>query len=98
MVRANCAEVLGIEASQLRVISSEIGGGFGGKTTTFIEPVALALSRKSGKPVSPVFYIKSICSEAVFRMRTKTPYFLPPSYKAAPTIRNYTTMSIIYLR
>ena len=54
MVRANCAEVLGIEASQLRVISSEIGGGFGGKTTTFIEPVALALSRKSGKPVKIV--------------------------------------------
>lgn len=54
MVRANCAEILGIEASQLRVTSSEIGGGFGGKTTTFIEPVALALSRKAGKPVKIV--------------------------------------------
>ena len=54
MVRANCAAVLGIEESQLRVISSEIGGGFGGKTSTFIEPVALALSRKSGKPVKMV--------------------------------------------
>lgn len=54
MVRANCAAILGIEASQLRVISSEIGGGFGGKTTTFIEPVALALARKSGKPVKIV--------------------------------------------
>ena len=31
-------------------------------------------------------------------MRRKTPYFLPPSSKAAPTIRNYTNMSIIYLR
>ena len=54
MVRANCAGVLGIDESQLRVISSEIGGGFGGKTTTFIEPVALALSRKAGKPVKIV--------------------------------------------
>ncbi len=54
MVRANCAAVLGIEASQLKVTSSEIGGGFGGKTSTFIEPVALALSRKSGKPVKIV--------------------------------------------
>ncbi|MCK5365064.1 MAG: xanthine dehydrogenase family protein molybdopterin-binding subunit, partial [Gammaproteobacteria bacterium] len=27
------------------------GGGFGGKTTVFIEPVALALSRKAGRPV-----------------------------------------------
>ena len=54
MVRAKCAQVLGIEASQLKVTSSEIGGGFGGKTSTFIEPVALALSRKSGKPVKIV--------------------------------------------
>ena len=54
MVRSNCAEILGIDASQLRVTSSEIGGGFGGKTTTFIEPVALALSRKAGKPVKIV--------------------------------------------
>ena len=62
MVRANCAAVLGIEASQLKVISSEIGGGFGGKTTTFIEPVALALSRKAGKPVKIV-----MTREDVFR-------------------------------
>ena len=39
-----CASLLGIDASQLRVTASEIGGGFGGKTTVFIEPVALALS------------------------------------------------------
>ena len=62
MVRANCAAILGIDASQLRVTSSEIGGGFGGKTTTFIEPVALALSRKSGKPVKIV-----MSREEVFR-------------------------------
>lgn len=54
LVRTKCAELLGIEASQLRVTASEIGGGFGGKTTVFIEPVALALSRKSGKPVKIV--------------------------------------------
>jgi CO/xanthine dehydrogenase Mo-binding subunit len=53
-VRTICAELLGIEASQLRVTASEIGGGFGGKTTVFIEPVALALSRKSGRPVKIV--------------------------------------------
>ena len=53
-VRSLCAAMLGMEASQLRVTASEIGGGFGGKTTVFIEPVALALSRKSGKPVKIV--------------------------------------------
>ena len=49
-----CAALLGIDASQLRVTPSEIGGGFGGKTTVFIDPVALALSRKSGRPVKIV--------------------------------------------
>ena len=52
--RMSCA-VLGIEASQLRVTPSEIGGGFGGKTTIFMEPLALALSRKAGgRPVKLV--------------------------------------------
>jgi CO/xanthine dehydrogenase Mo-binding subunit len=50
-VRTMCSEILGIDASQLRVTASEIGGGFGGKTTVFLEPVALVLSRKSGRPV-----------------------------------------------
>ncbi len=49
-----CASLLGLEATQLRVTASEIGGGFGGKTTVFIDPIALALSRKSGKPVKLV--------------------------------------------
>ncbi|MCY4005474.1 MAG: xanthine dehydrogenase family protein molybdopterin-binding subunit [Rhodobacteraceae bacterium] len=49
-----CAKLVGIDASQLRVTPSEIGGGFGGKTTVFIEPVALALSRKANRPVKIV--------------------------------------------
>ena len=50
-VRAMCAAILGMELAALRVTSSEIGGGFGGKTTVFLEPVALALSMKTGRPV-----------------------------------------------
>ncbi|HHL21532.1 MAG TPA: xanthine dehydrogenase family protein molybdopterin-binding subunit [Aliiroseovarius sp.] len=53
-VQKLCAALLGIETSALRVTASEIGGGFGGKTTIFIEPVALALSRKTGRPVKLV--------------------------------------------
>ena len=53
-VQKHCAALLGIETSQLRVTASEIGGGFGGKTTVFIEPVALALSRKANRPVKMV--------------------------------------------
>lgn len=53
-VQKLCAEMLGMETSQLRVTASEIGGGFGGKTAVFIEPVALALSRKTNRPVKLV--------------------------------------------
>ncbi|MDC0162483.1 xanthine dehydrogenase family protein molybdopterin-binding subunit, partial [Paracoccaceae bacterium] len=49
-----CAALLDIETSALRVTASEIGGGFGGKTAIFIEPVALALSRKTNRPVKLV--------------------------------------------
>ncbi|WP_457941365.1 xanthine dehydrogenase family protein molybdopterin-binding subunit [Mesorhizobium sp. 10J20-29] len=52
--RQHCAELLGMEVSKLRVTSSEIGGGFGGKTHVWAEPVALALSRKAGRPVKLV--------------------------------------------
>ncbi|MGI9483052.1 MAG: xanthine dehydrogenase family protein molybdopterin-binding subunit, partial [Hyphomicrobiales bacterium] len=54
MVRNTCASLLGVDVSRLRVTASEIGGGFGGKTTVFIEPVALALSRKASRPVKIV--------------------------------------------
>ncbi len=53
-VQKTCAALLGLETSALRVTGSEIGGGFGGKTTVFIEPVALALSRKASRPVKLV--------------------------------------------
>jgi len=62
MVRAYCAAVLGLELSQLKVIPSEIGGGFGGKTTVYIEPLAVLLSRKTARPVKMV-----MSREEVFR-------------------------------
>ena len=62
MVRTMCSALLGMEVSKLRVTASEIGGGFGGKTTVFLEPLALALSRKSGRPVK-----MTMTREEVFR-------------------------------
>jgi CO/xanthine dehydrogenase Mo-binding subunit len=54
-IRKMCTVVLGLETAQLRVTPSEIGGGFGGKTTIFMEPLSLALSRKAGgRPVKIV--------------------------------------------
>ena len=46
-----CSQLLGLDIAKLKVTSSEIGGGFGGKTHVWIEPLALALSRKSNRPV-----------------------------------------------
>ena len=60
--RQHCAQLLGMDVSKLRVTSSEIGGGFGGKTHIWAEPVALALSRKAGRPVKLV-----MSREEVFR-------------------------------
>ncbi|MGH7288449.1 MAG: xanthine dehydrogenase family protein molybdopterin-binding subunit, partial [Myxococcota bacterium] len=62
MVRAYSAAVLGLEVSQIKVIPSEIGGGFGGKTTVYCEPLAILLSRKAGRPVKMV-----MSREEVFR-------------------------------
>ena len=62
MVRTMCASLLGLDISRLRVTASEIGGGFGGKTVVFLEPLALALSRKAGRPVKMV-----MSCEEVFR-------------------------------
>ena len=49
-----CAALLGMDIAKLKVTPSEIGGGFGGKTHVWIEPVALALSRKANRPVKMV--------------------------------------------
>ena len=51
MVRAYTAKLLGIDMANIRVNPAEIGGGFGGKTLVYLEPVAVALSKKSGKSV-----------------------------------------------
>jgi CO/xanthine dehydrogenase Mo-binding subunit len=51
MIRQYCAGLLEVPASDIRVTPAEIGGGFGGKTTVWLEPHALLLSRKAGSPV-----------------------------------------------
>ncbi|MCI0770448.1 MAG: xanthine dehydrogenase family protein molybdopterin-binding subunit [Chloroflexi bacterium] len=50
-MRDRTAGVLGIPSSRIRVVPMEIGGGFGGKTTIYLEPIAAALSREAGAPV-----------------------------------------------
>ena len=61
-VRSYCAAVCAMSIGSIRVIPSEIGGGFGGKTTVYLEPVALMLSKKAGRPVK-----MTMSREEVFR-------------------------------
>jgi CO/xanthine dehydrogenase Mo-binding subunit len=54
MVRAMTAYLTGIPQSDIRAIPAEIGGGFGGKTIVYLEPLATLLAKKSGRPVKMV--------------------------------------------
>jgi CO/xanthine dehydrogenase Mo-binding subunit len=51
MIRAYTAKLLGLNLSNIRVNPAEIGGGFGGKTLVYLEPLAVTLSKKSGRTV-----------------------------------------------
>ena len=51
VVRAYVAKLLDIDISSVVVHPAEIGGGFGGKTVIYVEPVATLLSKITGLPV-----------------------------------------------
>jgi len=51
-VRNDTSEILDIPISKVKVVPTEIGGGFGGKIPVYIEPTAALLSKKSGRPVA----------------------------------------------
>ena len=61
-VRSLTAGVLGEPVGQIKVIPSEIGGGFGGKTIIYLEPLAVKMSALSGRPVKMM-----MSREEVFR-------------------------------
>src|ERR1700683_3001032 len=54
VVRALTAKLLDMPIGDLRVTPAEIGGGFGGKTVVYIEPVATLLAKMTGRPVKIV--------------------------------------------
>ena len=49
-VRLQVGAVLNISQSLIKVIPTEIGGGFGGKIVVYEQPVAVLLSKMSGRP------------------------------------------------
>ena len=53
-VEIQTAVLLGLPQSKLKVIPLEMGGGFGGKITVHVEPVAVRLAQICGRPVKIV--------------------------------------------
>ncbi len=51
LVRAELADLFGLPLSSVRIIVPYIGGGFGSKSYTKMEPLTAALARKAGRPV-----------------------------------------------
>ncbi len=53
-VRSMCSALLGIPEGKIKVVPAEIGGGFGGKLTVYLEPLSVLLSKITGHPVKLV--------------------------------------------
>ncbi len=53
-VREHLARLLEWPEGRIRVIPTEIGGGFGGKTSSYTDGVAALLARRAGRPVKLV--------------------------------------------
>lgn len=60
--RTATARILGKNVADLKFIASEIGGGFGGKTVVYLEPLAVMLSERANRPVK-----MAMSREEVFR-------------------------------
>ena len=66
--RQQVADLFQTSVSKVTVVPCEIGGGFGGKISVYLEPVAAILSRKSGRPVK-----LTMSREEVFEASGPTP-------------------------
>ena len=53
--RDRLSEILKMDSSKIKVQQSELGGGFGGKTAFYAEPIAIQLARKARRPVKITF-------------------------------------------
>ena len=52
--RDDTAKVLGVPSAQIKVVPTEIGGGFGGKLPIYLEALVTLLSKKTGRHVKAV--------------------------------------------
>ena len=74
--REDTAEILGIPQTEIVVEGTWVGGGFGGKGASMLEPYALVLALATGRPVKLVlsyreeFLLGRSTLPAVFRLET----------------------------
>jgi CO/xanthine dehydrogenase Mo-binding subunit len=75
-VREDVASLLGVPEAAIVVDGAWVGGGFGGKGASFLEPYALLLAREAGRPVRMAltyreeFQLGRSTQPAVVRMET----------------------------
>lgn len=75
-LRADLAHALELPMSRLRVVGTPVGGAFGGKAAAILEPLCIALSRRSGRPVKMVmtreeeFLANHPCGASVLELKT----------------------------
>ncbi|MBM3225981.1 MAG: xanthine dehydrogenase family protein, partial [Candidatus Tectomicrobia bacterium] len=76
VVRARVASLLGLPLHKVRVIVPHVGGGFGGKLQTVLEPFCALLAQRTGRPVKLVmsradeFFLGKPRSAGVLHLKT----------------------------
>ena len=76
VVRSRLASLLGIPLHKVRVIVPHVGGGFGGKLQTVLEPYCALLAQRTGQPVKIVlsreeeFFLGKPRSAGVIHLKT----------------------------
>ena len=65
VIRTQLADMFGLPESSVRVIVPYVGGGYGAKLYPKLEPIAAALARKAGRPVSFVITREEVFMTAV---------------------------------
>jgi CO/xanthine dehydrogenase Mo-binding subunit len=55
LARTDLARTLDLPVNKIRVVSTQVGGNFGGKNEITVEPLIALLSKKTGKPVKGGF-------------------------------------------
>ena len=74
LVQAEIADLFGLEIGSVRIVVPYLGGGFGSKSYTKMEPLTVALARKAGRPVRIVNRVEeSMVTTRRRRSRTAWP-------------------------